>query len=173
MTIVRVLFLTVIWTVMWSDLSFANVASGLVVAVTIVASLDTWQRGTVVIRPVHALRFAVFFLFKLVQSSIVVARTVIVPRDRVRAGIVAVPLHGCSDAIATLIADAISLTPGTLTLEVRRDPLVLYVHALDTRDIDGVRRDVYRLELLAVRAFGDKASIAAIAADENTVWRAS
>ena len=89
------------------------------------------------------------------------------------AGIVAVPLRGCSDAVATLIADAISLTPGTLTLEVRRDPLTLYVHALDTRDVEQVQRDVRTLEVLAVRAFGDDAALAGLADDDTTSWRAS
>jgi multisubunit Na+/H+ antiporter MnhE subunit len=41
----------------------------------------------------------VYFAYKLVESSVVVARTVIRPRHRIRTGIVAVPLHGCSDAV--------------------------------------------------------------------------
>jgi multicomponent Na+:H+ antiporter subunit E len=100
-----------------------------------------------------------------------VARTVIAPRDRIRSGIIAVPLQGCSDAVATLIADAISLTPGTLTLEVRREPLTLYVHALDVRDIIGLQREVRTLEVLAVKAFGDADAIAGLALDDTSAWR--
>jgi multicomponent Na+:H+ antiporter subunit E len=117
--------------------------------------------------------FGVVFLYKLVESTVVVARTVIAPRDRVKSGIIAVPLHGCSDAVATLIADSISLTPGTLTLEVRRDPLILYVHALDTRNIETLRRDIHRLEFLAIRAFGDETAIAALSGPRSTTWRAT
>jgi len=170
--LLRIGVLTVIWIVLWSDLSIANVASGLLVATVIAVLFDTWNNGTFPIRPVHAIRFAVYFLYKLVEASIVVARTVIAPRNRVRTGIIAVPLRGCSDAVATLVADAISLTPGTLTLEVRRDPLTLYVHALDTRDIDQVQRDVRTLEVLAVRAFGDADAIAGLTTDDTTAWRA-
>ena len=170
--LLRIGVLTVIWIVLWSDLSIANVASGLLVATVIAVLFDTWNNGTFPIRPVHAIRFAVYFLYKLVEASIVVARTVIAPRNRVRTGIIAVPLRGCSDAVGNECGDAISLTPGTLTLEVRRDPLTLYVHALDTRDIDQVQRDVRTLEVLAVRAFGDADAIAGLTTDDTTAWRA-
>lgn len=175
--LLRIGILTIIWIVLWSDLSIANVAGGLLVATVIAVLFDTWNNGTIPIRPVHAARFAVYFLYKLVEASIVVARTVIAPRNRVRTGIIAVPLRGCSDAVATLVADAISLTPGTLTpgtltLEVRRDPLTLYVHALDTRDVEQVQLDIRTLEVLAVRAFGDADAIAGLVTDDTTSWRA-
>jgi multicomponent Na+:H+ antiporter subunit E len=150
----RVLVLTVIWVALWGDLSVANVASGVLVALGIVVVFDVSHAGQLVVRPVHATRFALYFAYKLVESTIVVARTVISPRGAVHTGIVAVPLIGCSDAVTTLIADAISLTPGTLTIEVRDDPRTLYVHALDLRDVDRVQADIRTLHRLAVRAFG-------------------
>jgi multicomponent Na+:H+ antiporter subunit E len=95
---------------------------------------------------------------------------VIAPRHRVHTGIVAVPLRGCSDAVATLIADAISLTPGTLTLELRRRPLTLFVHALDVRDVEQVQADVRRLEVLALKAFGPPAALSGLDVDDTTSW---
>jgi multicomponent Na+:H+ antiporter subunit E len=97
---------------------------------------------------------------------------VVAPRDRIRTAIVAVPLRGCSDAVVTLIADAISLTPGTLTVEVRREPLTLYVHALDVRDVGVLQGEVRTLEVLAVKAFGDEDALAGLAVDDTQVWRA-
>jgi multicomponent Na+:H+ antiporter subunit E len=168
--IVRVAWLTTIWVLLWSDLSVANVLSGVLVAVLVVAFFGTSPSGRVIFRPVPAARFAGYFLYQLAVSTVVVARTVVMPRDRMRSGIVAVPLRGCSDAVVTLIADAISLTPGTLTLEVRRDPLTLYVHALDVRDITVLQRELRRLEVLAVRAFGDADAIAGLAVDDTSAW---
>ncbi|HWL43108.1 MAG TPA: Na+/H+ antiporter subunit E [Ilumatobacter sp.] len=170
-SVIRITVLTVVWLALWSDLSVANVASGLLVAGLIVVTFDTWRAGTLALRPLRATRFGLFFLYKLVESSVVVARTAIAPRDRISTGIIAVPLRGCSDAVATLVADAISLTPGTLTLEVRRDPLTLYVHVLDTRDVEQVQRDIRTLEILAVRAFGDAHALAGLASDDTTSWR--
>jgi multicomponent Na+:H+ antiporter subunit E len=171
MRLARIVLLVAIWVGLWSKASAANILSGLLVATAIVLVFDTWQAGHAVVRPIRAIWFALYFLYKLVEASVVVARTVISPRHGVHTGIVAVPLHGCSDAVVTLIADAISLTPGTLTLEVRRDPLALYVHALDIRDVDQVQADVRRLEVLAVRAFGSADAIAGLAVDDTRGWR--
>lgn len=171
--IVRVLAILVAWLAMWSDLSVANVVSGLAVAAVIVVGFDTWSHRPMRLRPVRAAKFAVYFLYKLVESTWAVSRAVVAPRHRVHTGIISVPLQGCSDAVATLIADAITLTPGTLTLEVRRDPLTLYIHALDTRDLEAIRRDVRALEVLAVRAFGDDDAIAGLAVDDTATWETS
>lgn len=167
----RVVILVIIWLALWSDVSAANVLSGLLLAGGIVLLFDTWDAGTVVLRPVQVAMFAVHFLYKLVQASLVVARTVVTPRHRINTGIVAVPLGGCSDALATLIADAISLTPGTLTLEVRRDPLTLFIHVLDVRSVEQVQADVRRLEVLAVKAFGPPAAVAELSVDDTKSWR--
>jgi multicomponent Na+:H+ antiporter subunit E len=167
----RVVLLTLVWLALWSDLSVANLVSGLAVALVVVLVFRNRAPGAVVVRPVRALAFLGYFLFKLLQSSLTVARAVVTPRDRISTGIVAVPLRGCSDALATLIADAITLTPGTLTLEVRREPLTLYVHALDARRIEDVEADVRTLEVLAVRAFGDRDAIAGLADDDIRSWR--
>ena len=170
-TAVRILLLVMTWLALWSDVSWANVVSGVLLAVIIVAAFRTWRAGTAVVRPIRAARFALHFVRNLVEASLVVARTAITPRDRIHTGIVAVPLHGCSEALATLIADAISLTPGTLTFEVRRNPLTLYVHALDVRDVEQVRADVRRLELLAVSAFGAGSALADLEVDDTEAWR--
>lgn len=171
MRAVRIVVLVGIWLGLWSDLSVANVASGLLVAAGVVVVFDAWRPGSLALRPLRAAAFAGFFFYKLLESTLVVARTVIAPARRVHTGIVAVPLRGCSDAVATLIADAITLTPGTLTLEVRRDPLTLFVHALDVRDVEQVQADVRRLEILAIRAFGDADAIAGLAVDDTSSWR--
>lgn len=170
-TVVRILWLTAIWLALWSDLSVANLLSGLVVAGAVVITFGPWRPGQVIVRPIHALKFFGYFLYQLAVSTLSVARTVITPRDRINTGIVSVRLLGCSDALATLIGDAISLTPGTLTLEVQRDPLTLYVHALDVRDIDVLRQEIHTLEILAIRAFGNDEAIAGLAADEPGLRR--
>lgn len=156
MLAVRLVWLVGVWLVLWSDLSLANVVSGLLVAGAIVATFRGWRPGHVVVRPLAALRFAAYFAYKLVESTIGVALAVIAPRGRIHTGIVAVDLHPSSDAIVTLVADAVNLTPGTLIVDVRRAPLTLYVHALDVRDVPQIRRSVHRLETLAVDAFGSR-----------------
>lgn len=153
--LLRLLWLVVVWLVLWSDFSMANIVSGFLVAGAIVVTFDSWRPGRVVVRPLLILRFAAYFLYKLVESSIGVALAVLVPANRVHTGIVAVELRPSSDAMVTLIADSVNLMPGTLIIDIRRDPLTLYIHALDIRDLPRIRRDVRRLERLVFAAFGN------------------
>lgn len=156
-------WLVLVWMALWGALSLANLLSGVAVAallLTVFPHAGPGPAGTV--RPLHALRFFLYFQYKLLEANFVVAWEVITPNNEgINEGIVAVPVTGASDAVITILANAISLTPGTLTLEVSRDPAILYVHVLHLRDIESVRQDVYRLETLVLRAFADEATIEA------------
>ena len=88
-------------------------------------------------------------------------------------GIVAVPLRTSSPVVTSFIANSISLTPGTLTVDVRprrfgideghhQQPPTLYVHTLIVGDPEHVRREARRLEELAVAAFGTPVDRAAV-----------
>ena len=154
-SLVLVGWLLVVWVALWGDISWANVLGGLVTAgglVLLFPLRPATRQGY--IRPWPALRFAVYFLWKLVEASAVVAWEVVTPHNRINEGIVAVPIHGLSNALVTIVANAISLTPGTLTLEVDEDPAVLYVHVLHLHDLEAVRLEVQHLERLAIAAFG-------------------
>ncbi|MCZ7627831.1 MAG: Na+/H+ antiporter subunit E [Microthrixaceae bacterium] len=95
------------------------------------------------------------FMVRLVTSSAAVVATVLAPTPaRLRSGVVAVRLSQDSALVATIVADAISLTPGTLTLEARRvgSSIMLFIHVLGLGDPDEIRADVEGLEELVLRA---------------------
>jgi multicomponent Na+:H+ antiporter subunit E len=71
-----------------------------------------------------------YFLRELVVSSLRVAWDVITPPVYSRPGIVAVPLDLQGEVEITMLANLVSLTPGTLSLEVSDDRKTLYVHAI-------------------------------------------
>jgi multicomponent Na+:H+ antiporter subunit E len=168
-----VLWLTTVWVALWGDLTFANVASGVAVALTLALALPASgdrgraSSGGAQIRPLRAIHFAGWFAWKLVEANIIVAWEVLTPRNKINEGVVAVPLHECSDGLTTLVASCVSLTPGTLVLDVEVDPLVLYVHVLHLRTIEEVRNEVQTLEHLAIQGFGTAAARAALAADDG------
>jgi len=158
-----ILWLTLVWALLWGDLGLASLLSGLGVAVFVVfVARPTGVRGIQVtsLHPLSAVVFVAYFLVQLVKSSIEVAWEVITPGSNVNRAIISVPLHITTDGLTTVVGNAITLTPGTLTVDVRRPgpdrPPVLYVHALHFTDVASMRRDVLRLEHLAVRAFGTK-----------------
>lgn len=151
-----IVWLIALWLVLWRDVSIANVVSGTIVAVvaTSGASDPRDPRTGHRVRPLALLRFAGYFAWKLVEANVVLAREVVTPQNAIHTGIIAVPLPGCSDFVVTVVANAISLTPGTLTLEVRRDPEpVLYVHVLHLHDLDDARADVVAMAERAGAAF--------------------
>ena len=149
------LWLTLLWVALWGDPAPGTALAGLLAAVGVlllgrVPKLET--RGTV--RPVGLLLFLGRFAVDLVVSSLQVVKAVLLPTDRLRPALVAVPLVGPSDALVALVADTVSLTPGTLTVTAADDRSTLYVHVLDSEDPDADRRDVQALEERALRAFG-------------------
>lgn len=148
------LWSALVWVALWSRLSLANVIWGLVVG-GVLCVLVPPRSGPrqVTVRPLSLLRFAAYFLVELVKASAVVAWEVVTPGSRIHEGIVAVELRTSAPGVVTLIANAISLTPGTLTLEAHDDPPTLYVHVLHLRTVEQVRDDIRKLEDLAIAAF--------------------
>jgi multicomponent Na+:H+ antiporter subunit E len=82
------------------------------------------------------------FLRELVLSALRVAWLVVQPRPRLHPGIVAYPLTVTTDAQITLLANMITLTPGTLSLDVSDDRRTLYVHAIDVTDREVLIGDI-------------------------------
>jgi multicomponent Na+:H+ antiporter subunit E len=164
MRVVLVAWLTVLWVVLWQRPSAGNVVGGLVAAAIVLAVVPARRpaRRDHALRPLRLAAFLGWFGWQLLLSNLVVAREVVTPRDRIRTGIVRVPVRGCSDLVTTIVANAITLTPGTLTLEARRDPPTLYVHVLHLYDLDRVRRDILTTQRLVVRAIGSAEAIAAL-----------
>lgn len=156
------LALTVIWVLAWGSASVANVLSGAAVAVALlVLAPDTWPRpGRPRIRPVAIVAFALKVVVKVIESNVVIAREVLARRSRIRTGVVAVPLPECSDALLTLVTNVLALTPGTIPLEITRDPTVIYVHVLHLRDVEDARAEVQDLAAAAYRAFGSDRAVA-------------
>lgn len=155
-------WLAVMWVVLWRDVSPANVVSGAVIAVAVLVVFPLHRLGGEHhhIRPVRLLTFLGYFAWQLVVANLVVAREIVTPRDRIRAGIVAVPVSASSDLVIMVVANAISLTPGTLTLEVRRDPPTLYVHVLHLHDLDEVRETIRKMQRMVVQAIGSAEALA-------------
>jgi multicomponent Na+:H+ antiporter subunit E len=82
------------------------------------------------------------FVWELVKSSVNVAILVLSPWRELRPAIIAFPLSVKSDAEITLLANMITLTPGTLSMDVSDDRSTLFVHAIDAPDPDAVIADL-------------------------------
>jgi len=86
------------------------------------------------------------FVYELFVSSFRVAWDVVTPRHRARPGILAVPLDAREGGEITLLANFISLTPGSLSLDVSADRSVLFVHMMFIDDPETERAAIRALE---------------------------
>jgi multicomponent Na+:H+ antiporter subunit E len=88
--------------------------------------------------------FFFFYVWQLILSNLRVAYDVVTPTHYMRPGVIAVPLDAKTDAEITLLANLITLTPGTLSLDLSPDRGVLYVHTMyiDQDDVERARRQI-------------------------------
>ncbi|MCG6916678.1 MAG: Na+/H+ antiporter subunit E [Deltaproteobacteria bacterium] len=90
----------------------------------------------------ESIRFTFFFLRELIHSNFRVAWDVVTPKSRRKPGIIAIPLDARSDIEITFLANLITLTPGTLSLDVSDDRNVLYVHGMFVEDPQRMREQI-------------------------------
>ncbi|MEU8256288.1 Na+/H+ antiporter subunit E [Micromonospora inaquosa] len=156
-------WLVVVWSLLWGDITWANLVGGLLVggAVLVFFPLPAVSFGGR-LRPRALLVFAGRFAVELVSASLHIARIAVQPGYRPRGAIIAVRLRVPTDLILALTAEAVSLVPGTLILEVDRDAGTLYLHVLDTHgpaDLDVARDRTLVVEQRIVRAVGSTAEV--------------
>ncbi|MEK8107521.1 Na+/H+ antiporter subunit E [Micromonospora sp. M12] len=145
------------------DINGANLVGGLLVGGAVLAffPLPAVSFGGR-LRPLALLAFAGRFAVELVSASLHVARIAVQPGYRPRGAIIAVRLRVSTDLNLALTAEAVSLVPGTLILEVDRDTATLYLHVLDTHgpaDLDVARERTRTVERRIVRAVGSSAEL--------------
>ena len=98
------------------------------------------------------LRFTGWYLGQLVLANASVARHIIAPRPHEVPGIVRVPLRSNRENHLALLAGLVTLTPGTLVLEMHTSPPVLYVHGLQAPDAEALRHQIQDMELRMLAA---------------------
>lgn len=147
-------WLTAVWVTLWEVVSWANLLGGIVVAFAVVSLLPPRGSGSRIgFRPVAVVRLLGYFLWELIDASALMAWEVITPRNRIRAAVVSVRLTSSVGGIMTSVANMVSLTPGTVTLEIDEANSTLYLHVLHLKSLEQTRQSVRRLESLTLQAF--------------------
>lgn len=150
-------WVTAVWVALWGDLSWANLVGGMLVAALVLVVVPL-PRGH---RPRRAalgpsLRYAARFARDLTVATWEVSRQVFWPVERLRPAVLAVPLRSRDPGLLSLVANTITLTPGTLTLQADRESATLFVHVLhlEPGQADDVIGQAQGLERLGARAMG-------------------
>ena len=137
------ILLAVAWAAVTGSFSFLNLFFGFVLG-TAALYLIREQVGSTgyLTRSYRIFALALLFVYELVLSAWRVAVLVMSPKLDIKPGIFAYPLKVDRDFEITLLANLITLTPGTLSVDVSEDRRTLYVHALDCPDPEQLRRDI-------------------------------
>ncbi len=138
------ILLTLNWILLTGHLTFVNIISGFMVGYGLLWLLRPVFISTGFFIKVHrAVGFLVYFFWELFKSNLNVVRLVLFKATReITPAIVAIPLTAETEAEIALLANLISLTPGTLSLDVSSDRRVLYIHAIDVKDVEKLRMDL-------------------------------
>lgn len=134
------ILLAVLWMAMWDSFDIWTLGSGLVLGYLVLGLFSRTLQGAGYGATVwNLLSFACYFIRILVKANLQVAWEVLTPGWKIQPRIVRYPVGHLSDVQLTALSSAISLTPGTLTVDVSDDQQHLYVHAMYARSHDDAK----------------------------------
>ncbi len=144
-----VISLTLVWCGLWGAISFANVASGLVLSVLLSIG---WAHSDGTIRLGPLLKFTWLVIVDLVRSTFDVAVEILTPTDRTEEAIVAVDLPATGKSHLLLLSAAITLSPGTAVVDVNPETGRYYIHLLHVNKLEATVAHAIQLGELACAA---------------------
>ncbi len=150
------ILLTVVWVFLTGSLATTNFIFGFVLSFLVLWIVSRNQRSRKYFRIApRMIGFVFYFIYELIKANIQVAADVITPKFYMTPGIIEYPLDAETNLEITFLANVITLTPGTLSLDISEDKKVLYIHAMYINDkdefIDGIKHGFERRILSILR----------------------
>lgn len=138
------IILTLIWSGLLGGISVENVVSGFLVSYLLLYFVTRGQKGhdSCFGKVPRFLGFVVYYLWELVKSNAIIAYDVLTPTHHMRPGVIGIPIDAKTDLEITVLANLITMTPGTLSLDISADRRTLYVHAMYIHDPEKLRAEI-------------------------------
>ncbi len=141
------LLLAIAWLFLTGEFTPANFVIGFVISyfALLWANRTTPADSAITryLRTVPRLIKLVFYiLWTIILANFRMAKAILSPLDQLSPAIVAVPLDLESQIGITLLANWITLTPGTLSLEIAEDNRMIYIHTYQCTDVDAFRAQI-------------------------------
>ena len=134
------ILLAFIWAALTAHFSAENIALGFIISFLILAATSQiWGDKSYAKKTWFLVKFFGFIIWEILVSSCKVAACVLQPNLKNKSAVIAIPLDVKTDLAITLMANLISLTPGTLALDVSTDKKFLFVHTMFATDIEKLR----------------------------------
>ena len=136
-------FLALVWVALTGVFTPLNFAAGFILGF-IMLSIAQGVFGTsnYALRGYKAVAFVFYFLWELLKANMRVAMDIVTPKNYMMPGLIRIPLEARTDIEISLLANIISLTPGSLCVDVSDDKKTMYVHAMYVEDADDFRREI-------------------------------
>jgi multicomponent Na+:H+ antiporter subunit E len=144
----------ILWLLAWGEITVANIVSGVAVGTMLLIAFPVRNRGdgSVRLNVGGAVRLGVYVVAQLVASNLVMTREILRRRPGPQPGVLAYQLRHPSEQVLTLMTSIISLSPGTMTVDVASDSTAVYVHFFNLGDLEAARVGLARLERLVAGA---------------------
>lgn len=161
-----VCWLTLVWVLLWGNVSAANVLGGVAVALVITLLLPLPPvpvEGK--LHPLSLVRLVALIAYYLVLSSLQVAWLAIKPGPPPRSAVLRAHVAIKSDLVLALTVSVLNLIPGGIVLEIDQTRRMIYVHVIDAgteKSVARFYRQVADIERLMIAAF-----------EKDADWRAS
>lgn len=135
--------LVVIWLLLVNELSFGQLLLGAILGWAVpLYTARFWPEQVKVRRPLLLLRFMVIVLYDIIVANISVARLIIGRQETLQPAFIVMPLRLRSEIAISVLANTISLTPGTVSASLSADQRCLVVHTLHTTDPEGLLQTI-------------------------------
>lgn len=130
-------FLAFLWMFLQVSFDATTFIVGYILGLVIVYAMRRFFHSRFYLyRVLAVIKLTLIFLRELVLSNLSVLKVILKPKLDMQPGIFALPTELESEWEITLLANLITLTPGTLVVDVSPDNKVLYVHAMDVPDVE-------------------------------------
>jgi multicomponent Na+:H+ antiporter subunit E len=137
------LALALAWVGMTGAFNASNLVIGFIVGwMALLIIRGPQAMGSHLFRVWRAVELVAFFIWELLLANMRVAWDVVTPTHLMQPGVIAVPLDAREDLEILILANMVSLTPGTLSLDVSDDRTVLYIHAMYLHDRERITRAI-------------------------------
>ena len=137
------LLLALAWAAVTGEMSATNLIAGFTIGFVVLYLFSRVAGDSqYVFRVRKIFGFTLYFLWELLVATLRVAVDIVTPQHLMKPAILAISIEGRSPAEITLLANVITLTPGTLSLDVSPDGKTLFVHVMYANDVEKARREI-------------------------------
>jgi len=162
--VLEIIWLAAVWVLLWGTFTPLSIAGGVVVGIAVIAAFRfPPAAGHLPVRPLRLLGLVGYLAYDMVVSGAGVSWQTLRYGRGARGAVFAVPLLSESDRVVTVIANALSLSPGAMALQIDHQHGLWFVYALGPRDEAGVenaRRRTMDMQRRVIAALGTPEELA-------------